>query len=567
MGPQKNQPDRTNPDTQATANQNLQAINTQLEHLRNHVLRELNQDIEQLETRKSRLLQETEQLERRRQQQQQQQQDLVQQIAPALAQQLHYLLQQQLNTGEGYPYPTSYPVEQINDYSENANRAIASLDTTLRTTFRTLQQDLSSYQSSLSQQLGQMYSLEQQGTAILDALVTRLKAELEAKMAESVPVASPRPPSMPPPPPRPVQNTPPVATEAPPLPPEAPAPPKPPKKRPKPSQVKLGFTMILLYSLALSLQNVVTRVIVKPEPSEILGGVLRLGSYIAPSFGNAVLLLMLRMIFVVLVMFFLAGFLYPRTWQDINKFAQSKNTNLWLKVIGSGFFLFLSQALIYIAFGLLPAGVAITIFFIFPIVTVLLSWLLFGEKPSLIRSIATGVVFLGVAIIALFGGGSQVGDISWAGIAIAAASGITFALYVLLIQAGAKAIHPIPLSVINFTTILIFSILSFLMPFTQSSIAINPDMKLEIVICGLVLGAISLFSYLVNNIGISLIGAARASIFGATGPVFTALLTFLIVGEALSLPEMLGMLIVTAGVAAVSAERLLKKPKPQQKTR
>jgi len=566
MGPQENQPDRTNP---PTANQNLQAINAQLEHLRNHVLRELNQDIDQLETRKKRLLQETEQLELRRQQQQQQQQDLVQQIAPALAQQLHQLLQQQLNTGAGYPYPTSYPVEQINDYSENANRAIASLDTTLRTTFRTLQQDLSSYQSSLSQQLGQMYSLEQQGTAILETLVTRLKAELEAKMAESVPVASPRPPAMrpSPPPPRPVQNTPPVAVEPPPPPPEPPAPPKPPKKRPKPSQVKLGFTMILLYSLALSLQNVVTRVIVKPEPSDILGGVLRLGSYIAPSFGNAVLLLMLRMVFVVLVMFVLAGFLYPRTWTDIKQFAQSKNTNLWLKVIGSGFFLFLSQALIYIAFGLLPAGVAITIFFIFPIVTVLLSWLLFGEKPSLIRAIATGIVFLGVAIIALFGGGSQVGDISIPGIAIAAASGITFALYVLLIQAGAKAIHPIPLSVINFATILIFSILSFLMPFTQNTVDVNPDMTVEIAICGLVLGGISLFSYLVNNIGISLIGAARASIFGATGPVFTALLTFLIVGEALSFPEILGMLIVTGGVAAVSAERLLKKPKNQPKNR
>ncbi|MEC4803131.1 MAG: DMT family transporter [Jaaginema sp. PMC 1079.18] len=565
MGTQDNQPDRTNANETATPQQNLQAINAQLEYLKNQVLRQLNQDINQLETRKNRLLQETEQLEFRRQQQEQQQQDLVQQIAPALAQQLHYLLQQQLNSGSAYP--TTYSVEQINDYSENANRAIASLDTTLRTTFRTLQQDLSSYQSSLSQQLGQMYSLEQQGTAILDALVTRLKAELEAKMAEPVSVTPP-PPAIPAAPsPRPVQNAVPAAVEAPPTPPPAPSAPKPQKKRPQPSQVKLGFIMILLYSLTLSLQNVVTRVIVKPEPSDIFGGILRLGSYIAPSFGNAVLLLMLRMIFVVVVMSVLAGFLYPNTWQDIKQFVQSKNTGLWLKVVGSGFFLFLSQVLIYIAFGLLSAGVAITIFFIFPIVTVLLSWLIFGEKPSLIRSAATGVVFLGVAIIALFGGGSQVGNISLPGIAIAAASGITFALYVLLIQAGAKVIHPIPLSAINFATILLFSILSFLMPFTQSSVSINPDLKIEIVMCGLVLGGISLFSYLVNNIGISLIGAARASIFGATGPVFTALLTFLIVGEALSFPEVLGMLIVTVGVAAVSAERLLKKPQSQVQKR
>jgi drug/metabolite transporter (DMT)-like permease len=562
MGPVENQPDRINPDQQGAADRNIQEINAELERLKTNVIRQLSQEIEQLQARKKALLQETEQLESRRQQQQQQQQDLVQQIAPALAQKLHHLLTQQLANAASPQPPAVSSVDRLNDYNENAYRAIASLDSTLRTTFRTLQQDLSSYQSSLSQQLGQMYSLEQQGTAILDALVTRLKVELEAKMAESVPTPPPAANVVPPAPPPPRRQPP---TQAIPVTPPPPPPPKVTKKRPKPSQVKLGFILILLYSLTLSLQNVVTRVIVMPKPSAILGGVFNLGSYIAPTLGNSVLLLMLRMFVVVFVMLILAGFLYPRTWQDIQQFIRSQNTNLWLKVIGSGFFLFLSQVLIYIAFGLLSAGVTITIFFIFPIVTVLLSWLLFGERPSGIRLIATAVVFLGVAIIALFGGGVA-SSISFAGVAIAALAGIAFALYVLLIQAGAKAIHPIPLSVINFATILVFSVVSFLLPFIQSSVEIDPNLTLEIWMCGLILGGLSLFSYLVNNIGISLIGAARASIFGATGPVFTALLTFFLVGEALNGAEIFGMLIVTAGVAAVSAERLLKKPsKPVSK--
>ena len=76
------------------------------------------------------------------------------------------------------------------------------------------------------------------------------------------------------------------------------------------------------------------------------------------------------MIIVVAVMAFMASFLYPRTWSDVRKFSRSGDRDLWLKVIGSGFFLFLSQVLIYIAFGNLSAGVALTIFFIFPSVTV-----------------------------------------------------------------------------------------------------------------------------------------------------------------------------------------------------
>ncbi|MBE9119222.1 EamA family transporter, partial [Lusitaniella coriacea LEGE 07157] len=343
-------------------------------------------------------------------------------------------------------------------------------------------------------------------------------------------------------------------------PPPPPPAPKPAPKKPKASQVQLGFILILIYSLALSLQNVVTRVIVKPQPSEIFGGIWQLGAYISPSLGNSVLLLLLRMVIVVAVMAFMASFLYPRTWSDVRKFSRSGDRDLWLKVVGSGFFLFLSQVLIYIAFGNLSAGVALTIFFIFPIVTVLLSWIFFGERPSPIRLLATVAVFFGVVLIALAGSGSV--NISTLGIATAVGAGITFAFYVLLIQAGAKAVHPIPLSLINFVTILVFSLVSLPLPFISGSVNVAPDMYNEIFWSALVLGGLSLLSYLVNNIGISLIGAARASIFGATGPMFTALLAVLIIGEGLKPQELIGMLIVTAGVAAVSAERLLVKPKP-----
>lgn len=551
------------------ATENLKALAQELERLKRNVIQEFSQDIEQLQAQKAQLQRETEQLELKRQQQLDQQQQLAKRIAPAIAERLQELLRQQIDYNATARGSNAQSASQLNEYNENAYRAISSLDSTLRTTFRTLQQDLSSYQSSLSQQLGQMYNLEQQGAAILETLVSRLKDELEAKITESAP---PPPPPVRPPAPQPnrPQRQPrvdPVESweqkqPIPPPPPPPPPLPKPAPRKPKASQVQLGFVLILIYSVALSLQNVVTRVIVKPQPSDIFGGIWNLGAYISPSLGNSVLLLLFRMVIVVAVMAFMASFLYPRTWSDVRKFSRSGDRDLWLKVIGSGFFLFLSQVLIYIAFGNLSAGVALTIFFIFPIVTVLLSWIFFGERPSPIRLLATAAVFFGVVLIALAGGGTV--NISVLGIATAVGAGVTFAFYVLLIQAGAKAVHPIPLSLINFASILVFSLVSLMFPFISSSVNVAPEMRTEIFWSALVLGGLSLLSYLVNNIGISLIGAARASIFGATGPMFTALLAVLIIGEGLKFQELIGMLIVTAGVAAVSAERLLVKPKPKK---
>ncbi|MDY7014667.1 MAG: EamA family transporter, partial [Cyanobacteriota bacterium] len=551
------------------ASKSLKEVARELETLKSTVISQLSREIEQLQAKKARLLYETEQLELKRVQQLEWQQQLAAQIAPAIADQLQDLLREQLDAASRAE-KSSQPSPQLDKYNDNAYRAIASLDSTLRTTFRTLQQDLSSYQSSLSQQLGQMYSLEQQGTTIIEALVERLRQELETKMDAGVSQGK-TPVSPPSPPPRPRPSPPPrVGPRPAPPPPVTPSPPvaPPPKPAPKPkivtaARARLGFILILIYSFFLSLQNVVTRIIVKSEPSDIFGGVFRLGSYISPSLGNSVLLLLLRMIFVVLGMLVLAGILYPRTWSDINRFGRSGDRKLWLQVLGSGFFLFVSQVLIYIAFGTLSPGIALTIFFIFPIVTVLLSWVLFGDRPTLLRGIATAAVFIGVASIA-FATDSGATTISPIGLVTSAGAGITFAFYVLLIQTSAKHLHPIPLSTINFITILIFSIVGLMLPFINNSVQYDPQMNDAILVSGLVLGVLSLLSYLVNNIGISIIGAARASIFGATGPAFTAILAVLIIGEGLNLQELFGMLIVTAGVAAVSAERLMVKPKPSK---
>jgi drug/metabolite transporter (DMT)-like permease len=266
------------------------------------------------------------------------------------------------------------------------------------------------------------------------------------------------------------------------------------------------------------------------------------------------------MIVVIALMPVLATVLYPAVWTDLKRFLQSGNTKLMLTVVGSGFFLFLSQVCIYIAIGQIPTGIAITIFFIYPIVTVLASWGLFGDKPTAIRVVAMIVILAGgiFSLPSLFAGAAgntQLGIIS------AVAAGVAFAGYVLLTQIAAGKLHPIPFSLVNFAAIFVFCAVSLMLLPDQFSLDINPNAWTGILIGGLILGVLTLLSYLLNNFAIRSAGAALASIIGTSGPALTALFAFFVIGEALTGKQIFGMALVILGVGAMSVERMIASKK------
>lgn len=546
-----------------TATSNLDAITQDLKHLRQTLVVQLFSDIRYLQARKTRLQGEVEELEQQRRTQAAQQQKLVQQIAPALIDKLEHLLRQRLQQ-------TDFDPTAFQDHHERTHQLVSSLDSTLRLVFQTLEQDIGSYQSSLSHRLNQMHSLEQQGEVLLDVLVHRLQAQLSY-----LATTPPQPPE---------KCTLPQRETMVPTHPSSQAPdpltngtssstvPQT-SSRPgvalasKPSllsrivrqqkatdpRLQLGFAFVLLSTLALSFYNVVV--------AGMLTGASVLGSFefeqVLPSgLGNVLLMLGLRMLVVVPLMIGLANLLYPKTWSDMGEGRAGNQGQLWLPMIGSGFFLFLSQVLIYFALGSnLSPGEVITLFFIFPVISILLFWLFFAERPSKLMGIASILVLLGMLVLS----GSAhhgMGNFPWLGVVTAVSAGLTFAFYVLLTRVCAKQLHPVSLSFINFCTILVLSGLSFLLSPVRDSVSVASDNWLGVTIGSLVLGGLTLVSYLLNNLGISRVGAARASIFGAVGPVSTSLVAWLFLGSTLSPGSFLGIVIVTMGVFALSLERL-----------
>ncbi|NJO77038.1 MAG: EamA family transporter [Leptolyngbyaceae cyanobacterium RM1_406_9] len=326
------------------------------------------------------------------------------------------------------------------------------------------------------------------------------------------------------------------------------------------SQFQIGLGLILLSTIALSLHNVVVGVI---GNSTTVLGLFQLGGFLKLGLGNALLILLLRMMIVVPLMIWVAQRLYPAVWQDIKKFLISRDRRLLMTVIGSGGCLFLSQVLIYIAIAEIGPGVAVTILFMYPLITVPLAWFFFGDRPTLLRwgvmlIISVGIIFTALPRI------TQTSAVSGAGVAIAVGSGVAFACYLISMQICFRKLHPVPVSLAQFLTIGFLAAVSLILlpalPLPDRwSAQVGIDQPLGFAIGGIFLGVLTLVGYLSNNFGVRFLGAARTSIIASTGPVLTALLAFLLTPGAftrLAGVQWLGIVIVTFGVIALSFEKM-----------
>lgn len=607
------------------AKEALQTVTQDLQGLHQGLIAQLSQEVVRLQAEKTRLMSDIEklqayhralqsrQMESLSQQQIAQQQLWAKQLAQILASHLQAQIAERLNqiaAQANQPAVNPQMTPAISGYSENAQRLLTSLDATFNDTFKTLQQELTTYQSSLSQQINRMQTLEQQGEAILEALINRLRDQLQFESGRmpiapsTYPAESNYPPlteSYASPsdrgyPPTPGTPHPPIPSDSGlPLPPENrhpssingspasvidspaaqfrnapssspgalpstlsfPATPAPLPSKPKQevSVFQVGMILVLVSTVALSFHNVVVRIIGRES---VIFGLFNLGGFIQLNLGNSILILWLRMLVVLPLMIPVAMFLYPPVWRDIRRFISSADRRPIFSVVGSGLFLFLSQILIYVAIGSIGAGPAVTILFMYPIVTVPLAWVLFGDRPTRLRWIVMATILLGVILTAL-PNLSTTSNVSGGGVLTAVFAGIAFAFYLLFMQLGFKKLHPIPVSLIQFFTIFTLTSIILILPLDMGVQVEKPG---GFILGGVVLGALTLVGYLTNNFGVRFMGAARASIIASSGPVMTALLAWLIIQSPLQWIQIFGILLVTGGVTALSFERMKGQPQP-----
>ncbi|NJN01966.1 MAG: EamA family transporter [Leptolyngbyaceae cyanobacterium RM1_1_2] len=580
-----NQPEASAQDPAAM----LKELRQDLEQFRQQIAGQLVQEIDQLQVRKSRLMQDIEQLETDYEalqadyqslqankqvalskQQQAQQQVWAKRLAQTLASHLQNQLAQSLYTGpldSGDRSSSASLSPAAGHMTHNIHQLLTSLDSSLSSTLQSLQQDLNSYQSSLNRQIGRMHSLEQQGEVILDALVGRLNQQLQQQISE-LPATADTYPS--------ASRAQPETTVL-------------PSRQPtvnsrqmsqsvEPtlqqfSRFQKGLALIFMSTLALSFHNVLVQIIGRGAQ---LFGWLAIDQILPLNVPSALMLLFFRMLVVLPMLGLIAQQLYPPVWKELSQFLEGRDRRSFLQVIGSGFFLFMSQILMYKAIPEIGSGVAVTLLFMYPLVTVPLAWFLFGDRPTALRGMVMVAIAMGIFMVSwptISSYLSAGGNISPWGIGAALLASVAFALYLIAMQISFRRLHPIPVTLLQFTTVLVLagtvvtalSISQTLgMPLLGAQLE-PPVNASALMVSVLLLGVFTLVGYLFNNYGVRLMGAAKASIVAASGPVMTAVLAAIITPGAqtnLELIEWIGILLVTLGVAALSFERITNTKKP-----
>ncbi|MDM9384163.1 EamA family transporter [Chlorogloeopsis sp. ULAP01] len=596
----------------------LKSLREDVKQLQGDKIR-LSEDVKRLQQEKEELLQGLQASEM---------QGLLRQLAQVLATHISSQLQSSL---EAFASQAIEPSSEgsNNSITENEVRQLlGSLDDSLTITFHTLQHELKNYQSSLSRQLSQMSMQQQQGEEILAELVNRLRTELEKTTTESLPtviqaesaieneffqkgqqggfeavtklqqdtiIIEPNTPQTS------LSSTPSTASSLVPrklqkidnispsssaltiTPSQSPSVPKQ-KVTPAPAPTSsmpvtttslsvIGVCLLVLSTVVSSLYNIAIKVIFHSDTQ--IFGVFDVKQLLLPTLGNILLILTLRMLVVVPMMLVLAPMLHSQVWEDLQNLIESSQKKrykthnkykqvLFLSVL-SGCFLFLSQVLIYSAVSQLPTGMAIALFFIYPAIGGLLGWFLFRDRPTSARLIAIACICLGQMLV--LGGSTSIGsDVTVGGI-IAIASGVAFAIYVILTRICAAKIHPVTFTLINFATMLLLSFVSLILTLpTNWSLQLQSNNLIELILSAFILGVFTLCGYLFNNVGIRKVGASRSALLGATVPALTTIFAALIIQESLQLVQVLGVVFVTCGVAAFSYEKIRNNTKTSQTT-
>lgn len=586
----------------------LQAVAEELQIIKRNLLTSLQDDVKRLQSEKIRLADDIKRLQEEREQLQggrqiDELQVLMRQLAQVLANHISAQLQsslEQLTTKSA----ASTTIESGTSIQSQNQEFVSDA---FNNAFNVVKQDLEDYQSSISQQLSQISLQQEQGEAILVELVNHLRQELENSSIETARAEFPvdeqveavdyvenssdveeqtpeqeifssslfeEAPEIIPPPADITTATstvrganlslPETSPQTIPEPPVQPATiQQSPTRQEALRQRPKGLLLIFLSAVATSIYNVAIKAIFQPN-SQIFGA-FDAEQLISPTLGNCLLILMLRMLVVVPLMLVFAPILHPRVWQDLQNLIDSVKGNptptkmtakrvLILSII-SGCFLFLSQVMLYIAIGQIATGMAIALLFVYPIVSGLLSWLLFRESQSKFRALAYSMIVLGIFLV--FGGASSsTGNVSL-GSTTGILAGVSFAFYVILTRICAARLHPVSFTLINFATMLFLCFIGLMLPLPAGwKLDINQANFLELVLSAFILGVLTLCGYLLNNFGIRKLGATRAGLISAAVPVLTVIFAGIIIQETLALIQIIGILLVTFGATAFSIEKL-----------
>lgn len=227
-------------------------------------------------------------------------------------------------------------------------------------------------------------------------------------------------------------------------------------------------------------------------------------------------------------------------------------TSDWVKLIMLGIVgYYLASIFDFEGLKYVSAGVERLILFIYPTLVVLISVVLYKRKLRTIEIVALGLTYSGVGLVFWHDVSGQ-GNNMALGAFFVFLSALTYAIY--LVGSG-NLIPKFGAMYYTSCAMLVSTVATTLHHWVSSSQSLwGFPAQLYYVVVAMAIFSTVIPGFMVSA-AIKMIGASRASIIASVGPVSTILLAYLFLGEGFSLFQLLGTLLVLAGVIIVSLKK------------
>jgi len=206
---------------------------------------------------------------------------------------------------------------------------------------------------------------------------------------------------------------------------------------------------------------------------------------------------------------------------------------------------FISPLLYFIALHDLDSGLVVVIFYIYPAIAVLLSWMIYKHKPNLVITICLFTTLTGVWLTA-----GQVGDGNLRGILMTLLSAITHAIYVVAAGSISKKADPLTMLTIALTG----AASAFVLVSLVGPSSLDPKFPVNSQGWLLVLAMAFLITIVATALffaGIKRIGPGITSMVETFEAVVTISIGVLLMSESVTAMQILGTVTVLGSIVAI----------------
>ncbi|MFC0322532.1 DMT family transporter [Gallibacterium melopsittaci] len=237
-------------------------------------------------------------------------------------------------------------------------------------------------------------------------------------------------------------------------------------------------------------------------------------------------------------------------YQQKISFKLNKKEFLTLLLVGIIFAF--SSLTLFISYQLIEAGIASTILFIYPLLVAVIMVLFFHERLNLLTMLAITLVILGVSLLYQNDNGTNLNPF---GVLLVFISALTYAIYIIAVERS--PLHNIPVLKLTFYGLFFGSLVFFIRLDFGTALPIDFSPTLLVNVLGLSVFT-TIFSLVLMNHSIQMIGPTTASIIGALEPITALLVGVVIFNEQMTARIFLGIvLILSAIILTVSGKEIL----------